>query len=78
MFISSLHIFLKYRCLTLIFKISERATNPFERPVDIKAFPDYLQYVENPMELQTVQKRIEQDYYITSEDFEVRKIFFSL
>ena len=56
-------------------KLSERAAAPFERPVDIKAFPDYLQFVENPMELQTVQRRIEHDDYTTSEDFEVCRCF---
>jgi len=51
-------------------KLSERATIPFERPVDINMFPDYLQYVETPMDLQTIERRISENYFTTIEDFE--------
>ena len=43
------------------------ATAHFERPVDTNHFPDYLDFVENPMDLETVDRKIEQDAYITPE-----------
>ena len=49
------------------FQITEMATAHFERPVDTDHFPDYPDFVENPMDLETVDSKIEQDAYITPE-----------
>lgn len=58
-------------------KLSERAAEPFEKPVDISLFPDYLDYVQRPMCLEMIQKNIEMNMYETPEDFEydVQQIF---
>ena len=40
-------------------KISEKATLYFEKPVDTKMFTDYRQFVETPMDLETVDGKIE-------------------
>lgn len=40
-------------------KITERATTHFEKPVDTTMFPDYPKYVETPMDLETVDRKIE-------------------
>mmetsp|Transcript_3177 Transcript_3177/g.7062 ORF Transcript_3177/g.7062 Transcript_3177/m.7062 type:complete len:894 (-) Transcript_3177:256-2937(-) len=51
-------------------KITERATTLFEKPVDITVFTDYPQFVETPMDLETVDRKIEAGSYVTPEDFE--------
>jgi len=51
-------------------KITERATLNFEKPVDTAIFTDYLQFVETPMDLETVDRKIENGSYATPEDFE--------
>jgi hypothetical protein len=51
-------------------KITEPAVGPFEKPVSLTVFPDYLQHVSEPMDLQTVDKRIKSGVYVTPEDFE--------
>ena len=40
-------------------KITESATLHFERPVDTAMFSDYRQFVETPMDLETVDRKIE-------------------
>jgi hypothetical protein len=40
-------------------KITEKATSHFEKPVDTKLFPDYPKFVETPMDLETVDRKIE-------------------
>mmetsp|Transcript_33301 Transcript_33301/g.80531 ORF Transcript_33301/g.80531 Transcript_33301/m.80531 type:complete len:834 (+) Transcript_33301:265-2766(+) len=51
-------------------KITEKATLHFEKPVDSEIFTDYPQYVETPMDLETVDRKIESGSYICPEDFE--------
>jgi len=51
-------------------KLTERATAQFEKPVDLNLFPDYRQIVEEPMDLEIVEKKIEEGKYETPEDFE--------
>lgn len=51
-------------------KITEKATLHFEKPVDTTMFTDYLKFVDTPMDLETVDGKIEQDFYLTPEDFE--------
>jgi Bromodomain len=43
---------------------------PFEKPVSIAAFPDYVQYVQTPMDLATVERKVKSASYATPEDFE--------
>jgi hypothetical protein len=40
-------------------KITEKATLHFEKPVDVKIFTDYPKFVETPMDLETVDCKIE-------------------
>ena len=56
--------------LIIIFKLSEPATLQFEKPVDTSIFKDYLQYVETPMDLSSIDRKIDADAYKTPEDFE--------
>lgn len=40
-------------------QITEKATLHFEKPVDTKLFTDYRSYVDNPMDLETIDKKID-------------------
>ena len=40
-------------------RITEKATLHFEKPVDTDMFADYLQFVETPMDLETVDRKID-------------------
>lgn len=40
-------------------KLTENSTLHFEKPVDTSMFPDYLDFVQNPMDLETVDRKIE-------------------
>ena len=51
-------------------KITEQATLHFEKPVDTSVFTDYLKFVDTPMDLETVERKIGSDAYATPEDFE--------
>lgn len=52
-------------------KITEPAMGPFEKPVSLLTFPDYAQHVSEPMDLQTVERKIKAGtVYETPEDFE--------
>ena len=51
-------------------KLTERAAAPFENPVDVNVFPDYPQYVQNPMCFEMIERNIEMNVYATPEDFE--------
>jgi len=51
-------------------KITESGTQYFEMPVDTTLVPDYLQIVKNPMNLQAIDRKIENGSYKTPEDFE--------
>ena len=43
---------------------------PFEKPVSLALFPDYVQYVQSPMDLSTVERKVKAASYATPEDFE--------
>lgn len=43
---------------------------PFEKPVPIAAYPDYVQFVQTPMDLSTVERKTKAASYSTPEDFE--------
>lgn len=47
-------------------KITEKATLHFEKPVDTAIITDYLQFVETPMDLETVDRKIENGSYCKS------------
>ena len=47
-----------------------RAMGPFEKPVPLDKYPDYKDYVHSPMELETIDRKIEQGAYRTPDDFE--------
>lgn len=52
-------------------KITEPAMVPFEKPVNLTVFPDYPQFVREPMDLQTVERKVRQNsIYEMPEDFE--------
>ncbi|GAX18709.1 hypothetical protein FisN_10Hh077 [Fistulifera solaris] len=51
-------------------KITEAAMGPFEKPVSLTVFPDYLNFVEEPMDLQSIEKKANADVYETLEDFD--------
>jgi len=53
-----------------VVKITEKATLHFEHPVDVTIYTDYLKFVESPMDLLTVDRKIESGAYATPEDFE--------
>ena len=42
----------------------------FEEPVSLAAFPDYTQFVQTPMDLKTVERKVKSAAYLTPEDFE--------
>lgn len=50
---------------------------PFQNPVDINEVPDYYDVIKEPIDLQTVTKRIENGYYTEHQKFEddVLRIF---
>lgn len=51
-------------------KITEPAMGPFEKPVPVAVYPDYLQHVSEPMDLSTIDRRIKSGTYESPEDFE--------
>ena len=51
-------------------KITEPAMSPFEKPVSLSDFPDYLQYISEPIDLQTIERKVKSNEYETPEDFE--------
>jgi len=53
--------------LNLSLQLTEMATAHFEKPVDLNYFPDYRKYVECPMDLETVDGKIDRDEYMTPE-----------
>ncbi|XP_064607465.1 peregrin-like isoform X2 [Liolophura sinensis] len=53
-------------------QIQERDPNGiFAEPVSLEEVPDYLEYIETPMDFTTMRKRVEGHQYKTIEDFEV-------
>jgi hypothetical protein len=51
-------------------KITEPAMGPFEKPVSLAAFSDYTQYVQEPIDLQAVERKAKGGLYESPEDFE--------
>lgn len=51
-------------------KITEAAMGPFEKPVSLTVFPDYLSFVDEPMDLHSIEKKATSEVYDTLEDFE--------
>jgi Bromodomain len=51
-------------------KIADSAMGPFEKPVSVVDYPDYMQIVRFPMDLQTVDRKTKSGHYATPEDFE--------
>jgi len=62
---------LKSRLRAALAKIKEHEDAwPFEKPVDPKEVPDYYNVIKNPMDLQTIEHRLENEiYYITENIF---------
>ena len=55
---------LKQDLLALVRKIEEQQFAwPFREPVDTTEVPDYLEVVQEPIDLRTIDKRIRNDYY---------------
>ena len=51
-------------------KITEPAMSPFEKPVSLSDYPDYAQYISEPIDLQTIERKVKSNEYETPEDFE--------
>lgn len=51
-------------------KLSQPAMRPFEKAVDLTVYRDYLQYVQTPMDLETIERKVKAGSYETPEDFE--------
>jgi hypothetical protein len=51
-------------------KITEPAMASFEEPVSVTVFPDYIEYIQTPMDLRTVERKIKSGQYASPEDFE--------
>lgn len=51
-------------------KLSSPAMRPFEKVVDLAVYRDYLQFVQTPMDLETVERNVKAGVYETPEDFE--------
>ena len=46
-------------------KITEPAMGPFEKPVSLAVFPDYMQFIQEPMDLQSVERKVNANLYAT-------------
>jgi len=42
---------------------------PFQKPVNAEEVPDYYNVITEPMDLETMEKRLEEDAYTTPDDF---------
>lgn len=42
---------------------------PFQKPVNAEEVPDYYNVITEPMDLETMEKRLEEDAYATPDDF---------
>lgn len=61
----------KQMLLSIIDKLIEKDTNQFFlEPVNVEEVPDYLKFIEQPMDLGTVKKQIENNYYDSFDIFE--------
>ena len=67
------------RCLMIVDKLSkDNFAEIFLEPVNLNDFPDYTEYVENPMDLGTVRTKIINRKYMGPEQFarDMRKVRF--
>ncbi|CAA7399261.1 unnamed protein product [Spirodela intermedia] len=50
---------------------------PFKEPVDARAVPDYYDIIKDPVDLRTMSRRVESEYYVTLEMFvaDVKRMF---
>ncbi|KAL3925386.1 MAG: hypothetical protein SGILL_000445 [Bacillariaceae sp.] len=65
------------RCLMVLDHIAEDGfANIFLEPVDVEDFPDYEEYIDTPMDLGTVRRKIVEKKYMMPEQFarDVRKV----
>ena len=65
------------RCLMVLDRVSNDSfANIFLEPVDLKDFPDYLDVVDQPMDLGTVRTKLKNKKYQSPEQFarDVRKV----
>ena len=53
---------------------------PFNKPVDLKLYKDYLKFVERPMDFGTIKKKLEGGQYRTLDMFakDMRQVLFGL
>lgn len=68
----------KQQCKDLLETLNQSEdSSPFREPVNILEFPDYLQIIDHPMDLQTVREQLQVSNYATPMDFakDVRLIF---
>ncbi|KAI9224192.1 histone acetyltransferase-like protein [Blastocladiella britannica] len=49
--------------------MNHTASWPFKEPVDTKAIPDYLNVIKRPMDLKTMESKVNNDEYITEKEF---------
>ncbi|GAA5859118.1 hypothetical protein JCM8547_004009 [Rhodosporidiobolus lusitaniae] len=60
-------------------KVHESYAYPFYQPVDLAAYPTYLQFVKRPMDLSTIRQRLEHNQYpsppYAAFEADVRQIF---
>mmetsp|Transcript_5980 Transcript_5980/g.11311 ORF Transcript_5980/g.11311 Transcript_5980/m.11311 type:complete len:2522 (+) Transcript_5980:139-7704(+) len=66
------------RCKMVLDRLSKDSfAEIFLEPVDLNEFPDYLEYVESPMDLSTVRQRLDAKKYMGPENFarDMRKIW---
>lgn len=51
-------------------KITQSAMAPFEDPVSLSTYPDYMQYIQEKMDLQSIERKVKTAGYDMTEDFE--------
>ena len=49
--------------------MAHRSGWPFNKPVDITIFPGYASVITNPMDLRTIDRKIDSNQYVTLESF---------
>lgn len=56
---------------------NHQAAWPFQKPVNADEVPDYYNVITEPMDLETMEKRLDEDAYATPDDFvkDARLIF---
>lgn len=59
---------LRQECMDLLRKVCEQQYAwPFREPVDTKEVPDYRDVIHHPMDLKTIEKKIQKDAYKTKQ-----------